>query len=109
MGSSAFNVIEGGQKKNRSSKRSRPGEGKIRSVFSAARTGSKLLVLETMRDRVARDIQSPDTPPRDIASLSKRLMEIMDEIEVLRAKEAEVTKLQEAERVEADEEAWDGV
>lgn len=101
----ALSVIEGGG----SRQKLKPGQGKVRSVFQAAKSGDRLLVLETLRDRVARDVQSSDTPPRDISSLSKRLMEILEEIEVLKVKQAEERKVGVADAGLVADEKWDGV
>lgn len=40
-----------------------------------------------MRDRVARDVESPNTPSRDLAALTRRLLEITREIELIDSKE----------------------
>ncbi|MDY6143817.1 MAG: hypothetical protein SPI14_06415 [Arcanobacterium sp.] len=54
-----------------------------RKVATAAHAGDVQATLEMMRDRVARAIDSPETSPRDLAALTKRLREIMGEIEKL--------------------------
>ena len=41
------------------------------------------------RLRIAADIDNPNTPPRDIAALSRRLMEIGKDIEALDARDRE--------------------
>jgi hypothetical protein len=42
-----------------------------------------------MRERIARAVSNPDCPPRDLASLTRRLQDIAKEIDALdhRAKE----------------------
>lgn len=46
-------------------------------------------MLIATRDRIAVTLDNPETPARDLASLSKRLMEISREIEKLQAAEEE--------------------
>jgi hypothetical protein len=60
---------------------------KPKTVTEAARTGSVRELLVAMRDRVAETVENPNTPARDIASNSKRLMEIVRDIEALDARE----------------------
>ena len=50
------------------------------SIVSAASSGSSLDVLRAMRDLIARALDE-GVPPRDLASLTKRLLEITKEIE----------------------------
>lgn len=67
-----------------------PGEtakpAKKLSVTEAAAEGSLRELLVAMRDRVAKDVESPNTPARDLAALTRRLMEITKEIEAIDAK-----------------------
>lgn len=79
--------------------------GRPMSVTRAAKSGNKVLLLETLRDRLAKQVQDPDCPPRDLASLSKRLLEVCDELDKARAAKAkEADELDE----DAEDEAWDG-
>lgn len=64
----------------------------VRSVADAARNGSTRELLEATRDRIADAVEDASTPPRDLAALTKRLMETVSEIEAIDARE-----LQEAE------------
>lgn len=59
------------------------------SVAQAAATGDHRSLLVAMRERIAKTVSDPDCPPRDLASLTRRLQDISKEIEVLdlRAKE----------------------
>lgn len=59
---------------------------KPKTVTEAARRGSTRELLVAMRDRVAKDVENPNTPARDLAALTRRLMEITKEIEVIDAK-----------------------
>lgn len=53
------------------------------SVSQAAGEGSRRDLLVALRDRIAKSVASPSTLPRDLAALSKRLMDIVDEFEAL--------------------------
>ncbi len=52
------------------------------NLVDAAASGSKRDTLIALRDAIARTIQTCESG-RDMASLSKRLMEVMDEIEAI--------------------------
>lgn len=72
----------------------KPGEsrgqtGKAKSVTQAAESGTHRELLVAMRTRIARSVEDPNTPPRDLAALSRRLQDIAKEISAidLRAKE----------------------
>ena len=51
-------------------------------LVRAAASGSRRDVLEALRDKLAASIQDCDSG-RDVAALSKRLMEVMGELEAL--------------------------
>ena len=51
-------------------------------LVNAARSGSKRGTLEALRDKIAASIQDCESG-RDVAALSKRLMEVMNEIDAL--------------------------
>lgn len=59
------------------------------SVAEAAASGDHRSLLVAMRERIAKTVSDPDCPPRDLASLTRRLQDISKEIEALdlRAKE----------------------
>jgi hypothetical protein len=57
------------------------------SVTEAAAHGSHRELLVAVRARVAKAIQNEDTPPRDLASLSLRLLDVAKQIEALDAAE----------------------
>lgn len=59
------------------------------TVTSAAADGSRRDLLVAMRARVATAVEDPNTPARDLAALTRRLMEIAKDIEALDAKERE--------------------
>ncbi len=59
------------------------------SITEAARSGTIRQQLCALRDRVAKTVEDPNCPARELASLSKRLMEITKEIEALDTRAAE--------------------
>lgn len=67
----------------------KPAQKRTHTVSSAASEGSRRDLLVAIRDRVAKAVQDESTPPRDLASLSKRLTDIAREIEALDARAAE--------------------
>lgn len=85
----------------------KPGEGAKkpprRSVLDAAESGSHRDLLVAMRDRIARTVQNPDCPPRDLASLTRRLQDIAKEIEAIDVRAAE----EASEGAASPDEAWD--
>lgn len=56
---------------------------KVRNVAEAAKNGSHRELLVAMRDRIAQTVANPDCPPRDLASLTRRLQDIAKEIAVI--------------------------
>jgi hypothetical protein len=65
------------------------------TVKAAAAGGRRRDLLVALRARIAADIDNPNTPPRDLAALSRRLLEIAKEIEALDA-ETKVDDIGEA-------------
>lgn len=63
-----------------------PTARELKSVMEAARGGSHRELLVSMRDRIAEAVTNPDCPPRDLASLTKRLQDIANEIEAIDAR-----------------------
>jgi hypothetical protein len=55
------------------------------TVKAAAEDGVRRDLLIALRTRIAADIDNSSTPPRDLAALSRRLLEIAREIEALDA------------------------
>ncbi len=53
------------------------------TVEEAAAKGTHRDLLVAMRERIAKAVADPDCPPRDLASLSRRLQDIAKEIDVL--------------------------
>lgn len=60
-----------------------------KSVTEAADGGTTLELYVAMRSRIAEAVESPLTPPRDLAALSKRLGDLQKEIDALKAKQEE--------------------
>uniref|UniRef100_UPI003F494186 hypothetical protein n=1 Tax=Arthrobacter silvisoli TaxID=2291022 RepID=UPI003F494186 len=59
------------------------------TVVEAAEDGSTRDLLVAMRTRIARAVGDPDTPARDLAALTKRLVEVVRDIEAIDAREEE--------------------
>lgn len=59
------------------------------TVKSAADSGSRRDLLVAMRSRIATDIDSPNTPARDLAALTRRLLDIVKEIEQIDAEDSD--------------------
>lgn len=51
------------------------------SVTAAAASGDHLALLRSLRDRVARAVEDPETPARDLAALARRLQDLSREAE----------------------------
>jgi hypothetical protein len=62
---------------------------KPKTVTEAAKGGSTRELLAATRDRIAIAVEDPNTPARDLAALSKRLMETVREIEAIDARTEE--------------------
>lgn len=73
------------------------------TVLDAAKDGTELELLIAMRDRIATAVSSPNCPARELAALTKRLMEVVKDIDAHKARARE-------EAVEGDAAAdgeWD--
>jgi hypothetical protein len=75
-----------------------------KTILEAAEAGSRIEELRAMRRRIARALDDPNTPARDLAALSRRQLEIGKEIEAIVISEDEDHSVV----VNADDEAWDG-
>jgi ribosome-binding protein aMBF1 (putative translation factor) len=65
--------------------------GKAKSVSEAAEKGTTRELLVAMRSRIAKAVEDPNTPARDLAALTKRLVEVVRDIEAIDAREDEST------------------
>lgn len=74
------------------------------TILEAAERGSRLEELRAMRRRLAKALDDPNTPARDLAALSRRQLEIGKEIEAIIIAEDEDHSVV----VSTDDEAWDG-
>lgn len=72
------------------------------TVTDAASIGTHKDLLVAMRARVATAVQDPNTPARDLAALTRRLMEIAKDIEAIDAQEREEAE----ELADAPDEDW---
>lgn len=63
----------------------RPQQAKPQTVSSAAASGDRRALLVAMRARISAGIDNMSTPARDLAALSRRLLEIAKEIEAIDA------------------------
>jgi hypothetical protein len=59
------------------------------SVVAAAEEGSTRDLLVAMRTRIAQAVGDADTPARDLAALTKRLVEVVRDIEAIDARTEE--------------------
>lgn len=66
-----------------------PKPAKPKTILEAAESGSRRELLVALRRRIAKTINSEECPPRDLASLSRRLMEIESEINAIDAEAGE--------------------
>ena len=79
---------------------------KPKSITKAADSGTPRELLVAMKARVADAVENPNTPARDLAALTKRLMEIVREIEAIDARAAEEAR--ESGEATPDD-AWEAV
>ncbi|ORL15400.1 hypothetical protein [Prescottella equi] len=54
-----------------------------KTIVEAASEGSRRDVLVAMRTVLASAVGNPETPPRDLAALSKRLIEVMNDLDLI--------------------------
>ena len=58
-----------------------------KTVTEAADKGTTRELLAAMRARIATAVEDPNTPARDLAALTKRLVEVVRDIEAIDARE----------------------
>ncbi|RTE49652.1 hypothetical protein EKN07_06175 [Actinobaculum sp. 352] len=71
-------------------------------MTTAAKEGDEKALLVHLQARIAQAVEDPGTPPRDLSSLSRRLMEITKELKAL-----EVAEAKEAAHVSTQDAAFD--
>ena len=81
-----------------------PDPKRLLTICEAAEEGSRVEELRAMRRRLARALDDPNTPARDLAALSRRQLEIGREIEAIVIAEDEDHSVV----VSTDDEVWDG-
>jgi len=64
-----------------------PRKPRTKTVTQAASRGTKRELLVAVRNRLAKQVEDPKTSARDLAALSKRLMDIVDDIERIDAED----------------------
>ena len=68
-----------------------------KSVTQAAKDGTPRELLVAMRDRIARAVDDEKTSPRDLAALTRRLNEVVRDIEQIDARAEQEAKSAEGE------------
>ena len=63
-----------------------------KSVSQAADRGTTRELLIAMRTRIAKAVDDPNTPARDLAALTKRLVEVVRDIEAIDARNDQETE-----------------
>lgn len=64
-----------------------PAQRRAKTITEAAAAGDQKVLLVALRERVAKAVEDPNCPPRDLAALSRRLQEIGRDIEAIEARE----------------------
>lgn len=82
-----------------------PTQSPAKSVSQAAKSKDPRELLVAMRDRIADAVSRADCQPRDLASLTKRLQDIVHDIAVIDALAAEEQQQREARQAAADDSA----
>lgn len=80
-----------------------PAKKRRLSITEAADAGDQRELLVAMRARIAKSVEDPNCPPRDLAALTRRLQDINRDIEAIDAK----AKQEADEDVTAADEEWD--
>ena len=75
------------------------------TITQAASEGSLKDQLIALRERVAKTVEDPNCPPRDLAALSRRLIEIGKEIAAIEAQEVEDA----GGATETPDDAWEAI
>jgi hypothetical protein len=74
------------------------------TITQAAADGSMREQLVALRERIAVTVEDPNCPPRDLAALSNRLIQITKEIDAIDSRERE-----ESDDVATPDAAWEAV
>jgi hypothetical protein len=81
-----------------------PEPPKRKTITEAATDGDYRGMLEGLRSRIAQQVESPNCPSRDLAALSRRLIEIAKELEALDAAGVGDRSVV----ADTEDDAWDG-
>lgn len=76
-----------------------------KTILAAADTGTRRDLLVATRKRLASACDDPNTPARDLAALTRRLLEVSKEIEAIDARTSE----EAAESEVSADTAWEAV
>lgn len=68
------------------------GRVKPKTVTEAAERGTTRELLVAMRSRIAKAVEDANTPARDLAALTKRLVEVVRDIEAIDARDEQEGK-----------------
>jgi hypothetical protein len=79
-----------------------PARKRAATVSAAAEGGDRRELLVALRSRIAKSVEDPNTAARDLAALSRRLLEIAKDIEALDAAEDD-----ESGTTATPDEEWD--
>lgn len=77
-------------------------QSRPKTITQAADSGTTRELLVAMRARIAKAVEDANTPARDLAALTKRLVEVVRDIEAIDAREQ-----QEADGAGVPDEAFD--
>jgi ribosome-binding protein aMBF1 (putative translation factor) len=80
-----------------------PEPKRAKTITQAAEKGTTRELLVAMRARIAKAVENENTPARDLAALTKRLVEVVRDIEAIDAHAAEEAR----ESGEVADEAFD--
>lgn len=80
-----------------------PAPPKRKTISQAAADGDHRELLVALRARVAKAVENPETPARDLAALTRRLQEIAKEIAQIDLAESE----EKSVVANSDDEDWD--
>jgi hypothetical protein len=69
--------------------RNSPSADTPKTIVEATTSGNRRDVLLALQAVLASAVDNTETPPRDLAALSKRLLEVMDDIDVIDRKLSE--------------------
>ena len=75
------------------------------SITEAADKGTVREQLVALRERIAKTVEDPNCPPRDLAALSNRMIQISKEIDAIDVRERE----DRDDRNAAPDEAWEAI